>query len=104
MSIGSKPNHMAFAKSGKGSNQERQSVGKVSREASASLSGVMKLCLFDERQKQIVDSSHNLCQVANSHSGSVFFQSKIAAVVRAYFDAPMSATYFKQSRGAYLSA
>lgn len=28
----------------------------------------MKLCLFDERQDEIVDASHDLCKIANSHA------------------------------------
>jgi len=40
---------MAIAKSGKGGNQESKSLGDVSRKPSTCLSGVMKLCLFDER-------------------------------------------------------
>ena len=88
---------MAIAKSGKGSDQESKSLGDVSRKPPACLNGIMKLSLFDECQSQIVDASHNLCKVANRHSGSVFFQSNIASVVRACFDTPMSAANFKQS-------
>lgn len=63
----------------------------------------MKLGLFGDTQEEIVDTSHNLSQVANRLSGSVFFQSNIASVVRAGFDSPMSAANFKQSRWAKFS-
>jgi hypothetical protein len=40
----------------------------VSRKPSASLSGIMEFCLFDERQNQIVDASHNFCKIVNRHA------------------------------------
>src|SRR5512145_1032255 len=80
---------MAFAKSRKGGSQESKSLGEMSREPSSSLGSIVELGLSNERQDQGIEASHDFSRVADGHPCSIFFQSHVAAIMRAGFNAPM---------------
>ena len=72
---------MAFSRTRKRSGEERKCLGKMSSEPSASLGGIVKVCLADESQNQIIDRGDDVARVTNSHASGIFFESEIAAIM-----------------------
>ena len=74
-------NLMAFSKSRKRGSEQSKSMGKMSREPTSGLGSIVEASLSDESQNQIIDGSHDFASISNSHTGSIFMQGDIAAVV-----------------------
>ena len=72
---------MAFAKSGKGGNQEVKSLRDVSGEPTSGLRSIEELSLSNERQDQGVKASHDFGGVADRHASCIFFQSDVASIM-----------------------
>src|SRR4030095_5470489 len=83
---------MAFSKAGKGHREKKKCCGDMSSDPSSSLCSIVEFGLSDQGQDQIMDRSHDLACVSNSHANRIFFQGEIAAVMQNSFDAPVSSS------------
>jgi hypothetical protein len=69
---------MAVAKSGKGGNKERKSLGKMSSEKTSRLSSVAKTGLAEQCEDEIIEVGHDFRAMPNSHMRSVFSQGNVS--------------------------
>ncbi|GAB4466914.1 MAG: hypothetical protein Kow0070_30070 [Anaerolineales bacterium] len=78
--------------------EQGKGVGRMGSEPASGLSGIAETSLSDECQNQIVDRSHDLGGVSDGHTGSVFVQGDIAAVVQSGLDTPMGSADMQQAQ------
>src|SRR5512141_553377 len=90
---------MAVAKSGKGSNQARKRLRKMSGEVASGLGSVVETSLSDQSQSQVVDISQYTCAITNGETSRVFSERDITTIMRAGLNTPMGAAYFQETHG-----
>ena len=91
---------MAVAKSGKGGNEQRKRMGKVSSKKAPSLSRVLEAGLADQGQDKVMDISQNSGALPDCEAGCIFFEGHIPSVVGTRLDTPMSAADLQELPGA----
>jgi hypothetical protein len=73
-------------------------------EPSSGMSGIGKLCLPNQYQREIVDGSHDISCLTDGHASRIFFQSDIQAIMQAGFNPPMGKSDIQLTRGIGLLA
>ncbi len=81
---------MAFPKSRKRGSEQGKDLRKMSSKPASGLSSILKICLMDQSDDQIIYGCHDFASIANRHARGVFLERHIASVMQPGFNAPMS--------------
>jgi len=82
---------MAFSRRVFYGDQEVKSVGDMTIVVTAGLCGIGVICPFDQTDHQIMHSGQNSSGSATCHTGRIFAESNIPAIVKSSFNPPMPA-------------
>ena len=95
---------MAFSRRGSYRNQEGKSLVDMAFKITTGLSSVIIASPFDQTQDEVMDCGKDPSSRTDGHTGMIFMESHIAAIMQTGFDQPMlppDAEYFR--RGSLLS-